>query len=211
MDLSLLWKISYGMYTVGVNDGKKVTGCIVNTVSQITSENPVFSISLNKDNYTAKVLMKTGKLCVSVLSENFPQEHIGYLGFQSGETRDKFKDVPYFEVSGMPVPKQGICGYFTADLIGSFEMDTHIVVFVKLIDAVTTSDEIPMTYKYYHEVIKGKAPKNAPTYQEKDSSSQTDEKEKYICTVCGYVHEGPMPEDFRCPICAVGKDKFKKL
>ena len=26
------------------------------------------------------------------------------------------------------------------------------------------NDNIPMTYKYYHEVVKGTAPKNAPTY-----------------------------------------------
>ena len=32
-----------------------------------------------------------------------------------------------------------------------------------------------MTYKYYHEVIKGKAPKNAPTYQapEKITNKET--------------------------------------
>ena len=26
------------------------------------------------------------------------------------------------------------------------------------------NDDTPMTYSYYHNVIKGKSPKNAPTY-----------------------------------------------
>lgn len=25
--------------------------------------------------------------------------------------------------------------------------------------------------------------------------------EKWKCTVCGYIHEGPLPEDFVCPRC----------
>ena len=23
----------------------------------------------------------------------------------------------------------------------------------------------------------------------------------WVCTVCGYIHEGPMTPDFECPIC----------
>ena len=34
--------------------------------------------------------------------------------------------------------------------------------------------------------------------------------EKWKCTVCGYVHEGPMTEDFKCPVCKQGADKFVK-
>lgn len=31
---------------------------------------------------------------------------------------------------------------------------------------------------------------------------------EYICTVCGYVHKGEMPDDFRCPVCGAGKEAF---
>ena len=33
---------------------------------------------------------------------------------------------------------------------------------------------------------------------------------KWICTVCGYVHEGPTPPE-RCPQCKVPASKFKEL
>lgn len=33
---------------------------------------------------------------------------------------------------------------------------------------------------------------------------------KFICTVCGYVHEGPTPPE-RCPQCKVPASKFKEL
>lgn len=49
---------------------------------------------------------------------------------------------------------------------------------------------------------------------------------KYVCNVCGYVYDEAtgdpdneiapgtkwedLPEDFVCPLCAVGKDQFSK-
>lgn len=32
------------------------------------------------------------------------------------------------------------------------------------------------------------------------------------CTVCGYIYEGDeLPDDYVCPVCGVGKDKFEKV
>ena len=33
---------------------------------------------------------------------------------------------------------------------------------------------------------------------------------KFICTVCGYIHEGDTPPEV-CPICKVGADKFQEM
>ena len=33
---------------------------------------------------------------------------------------------------------------------------------------------------------------------------------KYICSVCGYIHEGNEAPD-QCPLCKVGKEKFNEL
>ena len=35
--------------------------------------------------------------------------------------------------------------------------------------------------------------------------------EKWKCTVCGYVHEGPLPEGFVCPVCKQPASKFVKI
>ena len=35
--------------------------------------------------------------------------------------------------------------------------------------------------------------------------------EKWKCTVCGYIHEGPVTPDFKCPICKQPADKFVKI
>jgi len=35
--------------------------------------------------------------------------------------------------------------------------------------------------------------------------------EKWKCKVCGYIHEGPLPEGFKCPVCKVPASKFEKI
>ncbi|MBQ8512031.1 MAG: rubrerythrin family protein [Clostridia bacterium] len=34
---------------------------------------------------------------------------------------------------------------------------------------------------------------------------------KWKCTVCGYIHEGDMTDDFKCPKCKVPASKFEKI
>lgn len=35
--------------------------------------------------------------------------------------------------------------------------------------------------------------------------------ERWKCTVCGYIHEGPMPPDFKCPVCTQPTKKFVRI
>ncbi|MEG0297869.1 MAG: ferritin family protein [Clostridium sp.] len=34
---------------------------------------------------------------------------------------------------------------------------------------------------------------------------------KFVCKVCGYIHEGELPEGFVCPLCKVGVDQFEEI
>ncbi len=35
--------------------------------------------------------------------------------------------------------------------------------------------------------------------------------EKWRCPVCGYIHEGPLPEDFECPMCKEPGSSFIRV
>lgn len=35
--------------------------------------------------------------------------------------------------------------------------------------------------------------------------------EKWKCTICGYIHEGPLPADFTCPVCKHPASYFVKI
>jgi len=39
---------------------------------------------------------------------------------------------------------------------------------------------------------------------------------KYVCTLCGYVYDGPepfeaLPETWVCPLCGASKDLFEEM
>lgn len=34
---------------------------------------------------------------------------------------------------------------------------------------------------------------------------------EYVCTICGYVHKGELPDGFVCPVCGAGADAFKEV
>ena len=43
-------------------------------------------------------------------------------------------------------------------------------------------------------------------------AQETGEKiERWKCSTCGFIHDGRMAPDFRCPICGRGADQFVKI
>jgi rubrerythrin/NAD-dependent dihydropyrimidine dehydrogenase PreA subunit len=48
-------------------------------------------------------------------------------------------------------------------------------------------------------------------FNEKMEESEMGTVEKWKCSVCGYIHEGPMTEDFVCPVCKQPASVFEKI
>ena len=214
MDINIFRKMSYGVYIVSSLDGERPTGCIANSIMQITSSPATVAVSVNHDNYTNGCIEKTGKFAFSIMAKDSDAGLIGNFGFRSGKDVDKFEHVDYEMVQGIPVVKY-TCGYVVCKVINKMETATHTVFLGEVIDAGSYNGMgDAMTYAYYHNVVKGKSPKNAPTYLPENGDGNTVENEKkakYTCQVCGYVYKGnALPEDFKCPICGVGADRFVK-
>ena len=219
MDTAVLNNITYGMYIVTTKDNNKNVGCIINTVMQITSKNPIISISLNKENYTNKALKENKKCAISILTEETKQKTISTFGYFSSKDIDKFKDIEWEEINNLPVVLENISGYIIGEVIDIIDVNTHDVFLIKIKNTKQTSNKTPMTYKYYHEVLKGKSPSKAPTYNETKEKENMKKGNKYKCTICGYIYDDEkedikfehLPDDWKCPICGVGKDIFIKI
>ena len=121
----------------------------------------------------------------------------GLLVSSQVRTRTSFTDVTYEMREDLPVI-QDSCGYIVCKVIDQMETATHTVFLGEVIDGdVFNASGQPMTYAYYHQVIKGKSPKNAPTYLPDEEKKLV----KYECQVCGHIYEGEnLPEDYICPI-----------
>ena len=156
--------LSYGVYIISTLDGARPTGCVANSAMQITSEPATIAVSINHDNYTNKCIAENGKFAISILGEHIDPMVIGTFGFRSGKDCNKFDIVKPAIKGYMPVVADANA-YIVCDVIDKMETETHTVFLGKVVDADVMKEDTPMTYAYYHNVIKGKSPKNAPTYK----------------------------------------------
>ena len=213
MDKKVLRNLSYGVYAVTSRDKDKNVGCIANSIMQVTSNPSVIAVSINHDNYTNKVIKENNKFGVSILKETTDAKIIGTFGYKSSKDNDKFDGINFKEISEIPV-LENTCGYMVCKVIDTMETSTHTIFLGEVIEADDYSTENAMTYKYYHENLKGSSPKNAPTYEE-TSISQVDKdskKSKWKCSICGYIYEADeLPDDFKCPLCGVGREYFELI
>ncbi|MCC8073472.1 MAG: flavin reductase [Clostridiales bacterium] len=196
---SALFKLSYGLFILTGRDGEKDNGCVVNTVSQVTSSPLRISVTVNKSNYTHDMIMKTKQFNVSVLTQSTPFAVFEHYGFQSGRDADKILG------SSMPRSENGIVylekftnAFISANVIDVVDCSTHTIFIADVTEAKVLSDEKSVTYEYYFDNIKPKP--------------QTEKKKGFVCKICGYVYEGDeLPDDFVCPICKHGAADFEPL
>lgn len=219
MDKKILRDITYGMYIVTTKDNeKKNIGCVINTLTQITSTDPIIAISINKDNNTNSALKWNHTFAVSILSVDTPKEVIATFGYHSSRDLDKFEQIEYEMIDNIPIIKENSCGYIIAEYIQSIDCNTHDVIIAKVLDTKKTLDIEPMTYKYYQENLKGTSPKNAPTYTEEEPVVKI-QSSQYKCNLCGYIYDDSKEEikfedlqdDWCCPLCGAPKSQFTKI
>lgn len=212
MDKKVLMNLSYGVYVVTSKDNDRNVGCIANSVMQVTSNPMTVVVSINHDNYTNSCIKKSGKFAISILKEASDPKIIGEFGFKTSRDTDKFENVSYSIVDDLAVINDS-CGYLICEVIDKMETDTHTVFLGRITNADGYTTNNSMTYKYYHEKLKGTSPKNAPTYQEESKKDELSKKTgKWRCKVCGYIYEGEeLPSDFICPICGRPASEFERI
>lgn len=205
----ILRDLTYGVYVIGCYDGDKKVGCIANSVMQITSNPASIAISINHDNYTNECIKKNNKFSISILNEESNSNIIGTFGFSSSKVVDKYKKFENEVIEGVPVIKDSN-GYIVCDVVSTLETETHTIFVGKVITMNKYCDKNVMTYKYYHEVLKGSSPKKAPTYME--NVVEEIKGNRWKCMICGYIYEGDdLPLDYICPICGQPREVFVKI
>lgn len=191
-------KITQGMYILTTEGG----GCVVDAVARVggSGDDCLIAVAIAKNNKSHELLQKASKFALSVLGEHANPKLIETFGFKSSRDIDKYADHETVEVDGVKVIKESL-GYMVLEKVDAIENDTHTLFIGKTIAGDIFDDQDrPMTYAYYQE-------------HKADLQKTTTEQGKtaWVCTVCGYVYYGDeVPDDYRCPLCGLGKEYFKK-
>lgn len=195
-NINITWKITQGMYVLTTEGG----GCVVDAVSQISAgDNPLISVSVMKKNYTNELLKNNKKFAISILGKEVNPEIIKTFGFNSARDINKFEKIETIDVDGMNIIKNSL-GYMICEIVDSIDNDTHTLFIGRLVEGDVLVDKEPMSYGYYQE-----------NKEELLKVTTNKGKTAWVCSVCGYIYYGDeLPDDFKCPICQVGKELFKK-
>ena len=203
VDNKVFSKMSYGVEVLTTRVDGKDYGCIINTACQVASGDPKkLTISVIKKNNTCDMVARAGKFNISILTEDAPYSLFQHFGFQSGRDVDKFADVPYEDRMGngiryIPTYTNAV---LSCEVIDVRDLETQVLYIANVVEAKVLSKAPSCTYGYYHAHIK---PKKNPA---------PEQKECWVCRVCGYVYEGTeMPDDFVCPLCKHGKEDFDHI
>ena len=199
IDPTALFNISYGLYVLTSHDGSRDVGCIVNSVMQLTEKPLRVAVSVRKGNHTCDSIQHSGKLALSVLTEEATMDVFKHFGYQSSRDVDKFEgsDAPY-AVNGLRYLTQAANAVIAGTVEQAIDCGTHMLFICEVTQAEKLSSVPSVTYSYYFANIK-------PQPQPKP-------KKGYVCRICGYFHEGDeLPEDFICPLCKHGAADFEPV
>ena len=197
--MTALNNISYGIFVLTAKD-EKYNGCIINTLMQVTYSPNRISITVNKDNYTTKMIQKTGVFNVSILDSTTTFETIKQFGFCSGKDTNKFENFNGYNIAenGVPYITKHCNSYISAKVISTTDVGTHLIFVADITADQVLSQTESVTYSYYLNNIKPKPEKP--------------KKRVYVCSICGYMHDSDtLPEDFICPLCKHGASDFELL
>ena len=158
MNVSALFKLSYGLYVVGVKTETGFGGCLVDAVGQVSAgNNPMVMLSCMKRNFTNECIKKTGKFSLSVLPADTDPFMIGNFGFQSSRDQNKWANAPHTVKDDLPVLLNA-CSYLHCRVTDSREFETHTMFLCELADAdLGQSGSRPLIFGDYQAVMKGAA------------------------------------------------------
>ncbi len=198
IDNTSLFKLSYGLFVISAKADGKDGGCIINTAMQVTDNPKTILISLNKRNFTHRLISETREFTLSVLSQSAPFSIFENFGFKSSRTSDKFDGIDAKRANNsIYYLSKYANAYISGKVIKEIDCGTHTMFFAEITEGKVLSDEPSVTYDYYFKHIK---PAPAP------------KKKGYVCKICGYVYEGEtLPDDFICPLCKHGAADFEPI
>ncbi|MDR1073064.1 MAG: flavin reductase [Treponema sp.] len=221
MDTSALFKLSYGLYVVGVKTEKGLGGCIVDAVGQVAAgDSPLVSLACMKKNYTNECIKKTGECTLSVLSTDVDPFAIGNFGFQSGRDVEKWANAPHTIKDGLPFLNNA-CAYLRLRVVNSLEFPTHTLFICEVTGAEKGENPAkPLIYGDYQATMKAAVGEAFQKFKEAGKPPQDRAASvggvKWRCPLCGYVYDGDipferLPDTWKCPLCGVGKESFKTV
>lgn len=209
-----LFTISNGLYVLGAKAKVGFAGSLVDAVSQVAVSPDLIVVSCMNTSYTKECIETSGEFSLSVLPQETPPQVVAEFGYQSSREVNKWVKVNAVEIDSLPYIEQALAK-IRAKVVNKLVYPNNTLFIAEVTDAFDCRSGEPLTYKHYRDGYKEKCVSafNEAKQPLSEKQAKTQNK-KWVCTICGYVYDGDipfenLPEDWRCPLCGVGKELFE--
>ena len=167
MDEKALFKISYGLYVLGIQAETHFGGCVIDAVAQVSGgKPPVIILGSMNNNLTNRLIKDKGEFTLSILPENIHPFVISNFGFQSAKNIDKWANVPHTVKDGLPI-LDGAIAYLRCKTTEAKELATHTAFFCEATDAWHGENSAkPLIYGDYQRDMRSSAVEAFKVYKE---------------------------------------------
>ena len=210
VDLTAMFKLSYGLFALVTKDGEKDNASINNSFFQVSDKPNLVMLSVNVANLSADTIRKTGVFNISVLNEEADFGLFKSFGFVSGRDKDKFADYD----GGVARSQNGLYylttasnAFFSCKVVEVREAGNHVLFIAEVTEAKVLNAVPSMTYAYYFANVK---PKPLPSIKRANASGP--KQYGWRCKICGFTYVGEvLPPDYVCPLCKHPASDFEKV
>ena len=218
-----LYTFTNGLYIIGACNKPHYAGSLVDALTQISANPPLVMLSMMNHSHTKSCIDKTKEFSISVLSKETEPFIIANFGFQSGQNIKKWEQIEYKEIKGLPYIDNAIAK-LRAKVENKIVYPHNTLFIAEIIESYDIKEGSPLTYKHYREVLKPLCYQafnenttcKLNTAPREKGSKTLDINKKWTCTICHYEYDGDiafedLSDDWRCPLCGVGKEMFELI
>jgi flavin reductase (DIM6/NTAB) family NADH-FMN oxidoreductase RutF len=143
---TVLRLFTYGLYVVGVSDGRDANVFTANWLTQVSFDPPLLALSVENGCRSHAIIERSRKFTVSVL-ESGRREVAGDLGRHSTESPDKLSKVAHrFASKGCPVLDDAL-GYLACEVESATLAGDSTLYVARITEAVVLKEGEPLTMR----------------------------------------------------------------
>ena len=121
-----LYKVTLGLYVLGANEASRPVGSIVDAVMIAANKPCALALSCGNASYTKSCIEQNHKFSLSVLPKDIEPFVVANFGFQSSKNINKWDNVKYDLLNGLPV-LQNALAQITAKVLTSYPLESNTV------------------------------------------------------------------------------------
>jgi flavin reductase (DIM6/NTAB) family NADH-FMN oxidoreductase RutF len=145
--------LDYPLYVVTTALGDVRSGCLIGFATQCSIHPPRFLACLSKKNHTYQLALRTGVLALHRVEQD-KKQLAELFGGETGDEVDKFAQVHWHAVDGVPVLDECAC-WFTGKIMQRIDLGDHMGFLLQPIDTQPAGTATQLTFQQARDIKPG--------------------------------------------------------